>query len=411
MRHQLGLAIVAVLAVLCAPSAQAQAATPKAVTRPQAGVIVKSNEYVLIGWNDLGMHCISPRFEEMAILPPYNNLRALVIRRGEEPKVVTSNINVSFWIDNNTTSKGKTDFWTYAPQLFGKNLPQDIGLTGVGLKGPMAVAKDRAFEAIGIPVVPKFDNGTWNPYQRATIAMSVGKGQPFKNITSVVVPVSDEINCGKCHSKAPFNSPTLEGKILMGHDKKFGTKLMDSRPVLCGSCHADAALGTTGRPGLKNLSLAMHGYHADLPAARQPGCYDCHPGPKTQCNRSAIEGMGNVHGDPNCQRCHGDLQKMATGLRAGRRPWVDLPTCAQCHGAKYSTGKVLYRNAKGHGGVLCVACHNSPHAWYPSQRADDNLQVNALQGNTHALGYKKCSVCHTKGRSGTVPPHGDDDDD
>ena len=28
-------------------------------------------DYVVIGWNDLGMHCINPSFEELAILPPW----------------------------------------------------------------------------------------------------------------------------------------------------------------------------------------------------------------------------------------------------------------------------------------------------------------------------------------------------
>jgi len=45
-----------------------------------------SAAYTLIGWNDLGMHCISPRFKEMSILPPYNNLMAQVIQKGDHLK-------------------------------------------------------------------------------------------------------------------------------------------------------------------------------------------------------------------------------------------------------------------------------------------------------------------------------------
>ena len=67
-------------------------------------------EYIVVGWNDLGMHCISPSFKEMAILPPFNNLWAQVIRRGDPPKVVTSNIALEYSVLKNTTVAGKTNF-------------------------------------------------------------------------------------------------------------------------------------------------------------------------------------------------------------------------------------------------------------------------------------------------------------
>jgi predicted CXXCH cytochrome family protein len=99
---------------------------------------------------------------------------------------------------------------------------------------------------------------------------------------------------------------------------------------------------------------------------------------------------------------------MSASLKAGRRPWLDEPNCASCHGPAYSTGSTLFRKAKGHGGVLCVACHNSPHAWYPSLRSADNAQPLALQNSNHAIGYQACYICHNDGRTGTVPPHEDD---
>jgi hypothetical protein len=311
-------------------------------------------------------------------------------------------------MDNNTTVKGKTDFWTYAPKLFGKTLPLGIGLTGNGLSGKMKIVGDH-FEATGVPVLPLNDKMQWDPYQHATLKLS---GTNISGKTTIVVPVSDEMNCQKCHKSNGVGAPgiataTVEGNILTLHDKREGTKLMNARPVLCGSCHADAALGTPGKAGLKSLSYVMHVKHANV--SKRPTCYDCHPGAKTQCTRSALPDMGALGNDPKCENCHGDLSKMAASLKAGRRPWIDEPTCSQCHGPKYSTGKTLYRNAKGHGGVYCVACHNSPHAWIPSRRSDDNLQAMGLQGNNHAIGYKACNVCHTDGRKGTVPPHEDDD--
>jgi hypothetical protein len=57
----------------------------------------------------------------------------------------------------------------------------------------------------------------------------------------------------------------------------------------------------------------------------------------------------------------------------------------------------------GHGNVMCSACHDSPHAIYPSREPRDNANMIALQG--HAGTLSDCRVCH-----GVVPhgggPHG-----
>ena len=387
------------------PGAARPAAARPAATTIQPATVTRDPNYVIIGWNDLGMHCIGPRFAEMCILPPANNLRAIVIRRGDDPSVVTTGLTVRYSLNRNTTVQGKTDFWQFAPQLFGANLPLGMGLKGFGLSGTMTAVTDH-FEANAVPVLPYKDDGTWNPFQRATLTLT---GSGISAVTTIVVPVSDEMNCAKCHATgriaAPRNpTPTLEGNILKVHDRNEHTTLMASRPVLCASCHSDNALGAAGTPGVSSLSMAMHTKHASIAAT--PACYDCHPGARTQCNRSAIPAMGaGVNNGPRCGMCHGNLSQMAASLKAGRKPWLEEPTCAQCHGSAFSTGTDLYRNAKGHGGVYCVACHNSPHAWYPSKHGADNEQPLALQNSTKALGYLACNICHTDGRIALMPPH------
>lgn len=84
-----------------------------------------TSDYVLIGWNDLGMHCINPSYKELALLPPFNNLWVQVIQRGDPPpkKIVTPGITLEYSIVNNTTVQGKTDFWQYVYKLFNVNLP------------------------------------------------------------------------------------------------------------------------------------------------------------------------------------------------------------------------------------------------------------------------------------------------
>ena len=352
-----------------------------------------TSKYQVIGWNDLGMHCISPSFKEMAILPPFNNLFVQVIQKGDPPKLATTGITVEYYIKNNSTVSGKTDFWQYVQQLFGVALPEGTGLTGNGLSGTMQLMGDH-FEATGIPILPYNDDMVWNPYQTAVVKVKNASGTVIAR-TKVVIPVSEELNCAKCHG-----AQNTEINILALHDALSGTTLMTQRPVLCASCHSSNALGTPGTPGLKSLSEAMHGKHASL-GIFAPGCYDCHPGKATHCNRSALSGMGGTRKDPNCENCHGTLQQVADSIQQGRAPWLQEPTCEQCHGAGYSTGAALYRNATGHGGLYCSACHNSPHAWYPSKNPLDNRQPMRLQGTAGPI--HRCTICHVTDPGGRNP--------
>ena len=118
-----------------------------------------TDEYIIVGWNDLGMHCANKDFNSVVILPPYNNLRSQVILKGsptQNPQIVTSGVNVSYEIPGNTYSVGKTDFWNYAYDLFGVNLPDNIGLTGAGLTGSMSYA-DGHYSVDGVPLTPYTD--------------------------------------------------------------------------------------------------------------------------------------------------------------------------------------------------------------------------------------------------------------
>ena len=41
----------------------------------------QADTYKIVGWNDLGMHCMNESFANLAVLPPYNTLWAQVIDR------------------------------------------------------------------------------------------------------------------------------------------------------------------------------------------------------------------------------------------------------------------------------------------------------------------------------------------
>lgn len=360
-----------------------------------------TGSYALFAWNDLGMHCLNPSYDKAVILPPYNTVWAQLVKRGAPPEIVTGGVTLEYRIVNNTSSSGKThaatggvygQFWTYVQQLFGINLDVDTGLNLVdaslhnGLSGEM-VAYDDHFEVDGIPLTPVDDSGVWNPYQVIEVTAKDNSGAVIAQ-TRATVPTSDEINCGKCHGSDPFLD------ILQKHDEEMGTDLVNAQPVLCASCHGSPVLGTTG-PGTAGvyLSQAIHSAHAN----RGAGCYDCHPGESTKCNRSLAHD-NNGASDGNCTACHGDMQQVASSISSGRVPWQNEPKCVDCHSgvAEVDTGTVLYRNATGHGGLNCAACHGSQHAMVPSREASDNYQAIQYQGEALSIG--SCAVCHSRSR-------------
>lgn len=345
-----------------------------------------NGSFVVFGYNDLGMHCMNEDFSEICILPPANTLRAQVIRRGgEDPQIVTSGIQVNYAIAGNSDSVSKTNFWQYAPQLFGANLPNNIGLFGFGLAGQMQPTADRDFWAHGIPLTPLTDGRIFDGYQLAQIVVSQTGRQVAS--TQAVVPVSWEIHCDNCHTTPGISVAT---DILRKHDQLHGTNLESQKPVLCASCHSDPALGAPGQSGVSAFSSAMHSSHASRMGNMTGSnlCYSCHPGNQTQCLRDVHKANGLT-----CMDCH---TSMAAVGNSGRTPWVDEPRCGSCHqvaGHEYEQTGVLYRDSVGHNGVKCISCHGSPHAIGPSTNARDNIQAIALQG--HAGPISKCTVCHT----------------
>lgn len=366
--------------------------------------LTTTGEYRIIGWNDLGMHCMNERFRTLCILPPYNTLHAQVIRRGAVPQLMVSGVTVEFSFEDNSFSVGKTDFWDWEDKLFGVNLAANYGLTGNTLAGHMA-PETSSFVVTGVPITPFRDSSpsTLYPYQLALlIARDAQSGVELAR-TRPVAPVSTEIRCGACHVDGMEDITTgdIETNILTLHDHEEGTNLMGSRPVLCARCHASNALGAPGNPELPNLSRAIHNRHTPSTTDKEEGtndCYMCHPGVETQCHRDIMYSKGM-----RCSNCHGLMVDIAN---ASRRPWIDLPRCGAttCHGSQFAEEPgELYRNSQGHGGLYCSACHGSPHAIWPSIEANDNIQTIALQG--HAGTLSDCRVCHLENPSGPGP-HG-----
>jgi hypothetical protein len=372
-------------------------ASDRTAAAPIDPVSTAATSYILIGWNDLGMHCSNKRYADIAVLPPYNTVWAQMVRVGNRstlPALVGAPNTATYSIEGNTYSVGKTDFWSYETPLFGVSLPDNVGLHGKGLTGSLDWNTDH-FEAIGIPITPYTDADLVHeqPYQLGLLK-AYDASASLLATTEIVTPVSNEMMCSDCH--VPLTGETVEMAILRRHDAENGTALLSQRPVLCAKCHASNALGMPGLPGLPSLSQAMHQQHAE----QTNNCYKCHPGPNTQCLRDVMSQQHSM----TCQNCHGSVLNVATTIEQGRQPWLQEPRCGTCHGAAYSESpNTLYRNSKGHGGLYCEACHNSPHAILPTREERDNRQVVRLQSFAGTL--KRCDVCH-----GYVPwapgPHG-----
>lgn len=386
--------------------------TPSPSTVTVSDQVYSNGQYRILAWNDLGMHCYNPSFQEIGVLPPYNTLWAQVIRIGREPRIVTSGVKVTYSVINNSYSVGKTDFWSYEDKLFGSNLQNDIGLTGKGLTGTMDISGTH-FVAEGIPVTEYLDQDaqtrTRLPCQLARVIATDPNTGAVLAQTTVTIPVSSELSCDTCHSqtgaatkKYPITATSnIDQNILKLHDylhPQNTPKLMDSRPVLCANCHGSNALQAPGKAGIPSLSNAIHHNHQNVPGmtADLAGCYQCHPGPQTKCLRDVMSLRGM-----DCTDCHGDLSKVSQNPN----PWLNEPRCDSpgCHPSTVTQTNPLFRLSTAMHGIYCEACHGSTHAVAPSREANDAIQVLGLQGTNGPL--KNCAVCHGANFNGGTNPH------
>ena len=383
------------------------AATVLLLLPPAAGA---ASRYVVLGANDLGMHCYQRGYGGFMILPPANTLKIQVFRKGAEgATLVRRGIKVQFRVVNNTYSVGKTDFWAYAAD-YGFPVAKNVGITGTRLKGTMKLSKDgKYWVAEYIPVTPYNDRLVFNPLQVAYVTVrSRATGKIVATQPKVVLPVSDEMRCDLCHG--PVDTAQ---NILQAHDTNSGTHLVADLTAgsrhACSECHKDNVLGAPGTPTTQPLSQAMHGWHADkmLPAAPLiTPCYACHPGANTRCLRGAMAQVGLTCTSAGC---HGSMAEVADsqGAPTNREAWLQEPKCGGCHGAKYAeNAATLYRNsylANGpegmNGKIMCESCHGSPHAEWPSLKGVDNALPLRVQGL--ATFIKKCTACHG-GESGGI---------
>ena len=399
---------------------------------------------VLLGWNNLGMHCMDSDYSVFSILPPYNTLEAQLIVNG---KLVTDGSGYTVTYEAmrdpagsiNTTSAGKTDFYDFAALLYGASLAADQGLKTWAMPGAGNVPQRMLFEssdtpapgvstvvnwfhAEGIPITPVDDAGNRNMYPLMKLVARNSSGQVVAQ-SPVVLPVSDEMDCSACHG----TPGDYRRAVLQSHDAHesardaagYKAALTASgylaegllatadagTPVLCARCHQSEALGTKSYGDIPPLTASMHSFHASVsdPATgkalgdstNRASCYRCHPGSTTRCLRGAMGSAVAADGTMSmqCQACHGGMSQVGSPTRVG---WFQEPDCQSCHTgtATRNNGQIRYTSVFDGSGKVRVAVDgtfatnpDTPAAGislYRFSRGHGGLQCSACHGSTHA---------------------------
>ena len=355
----------------------------------------------MLAWNDLGMHCMDSDYSVFSILPPFNVLHAQII--DSNGLLVRTSAGASLTYESvadpsgsiNTSSAGKTNFWTYASAFFGAAIPVDTGVEGFHMPGhnntpqPMNFTPARAtYEALGIPLTA-FDDALVHAFYPMMKVVGHDPAGHAVASTSNVLPISDEMDCRACHgsntspeampSVGWVNNPNPDKdyrlNILLFHDEKVNDpdayqaalitagypnglypSAIAGTPILCARCHLSNALapyGITGLPNIKPLTTSVHGVHSHVidPAtglalddtSNRTACYKCHPGSTTKCLRGVMGTAVDSKGDMlmQCQSCHGLMSAVGDAARPG---WLDEPACQNCHtgDAVTNNGQIRY---------------------------------------------------------------------
>src|ERR1039457_5717930 len=95
--------------------------------------VAAATNYTVVGWNNLGMHCMDSDYSVFSILPPYNTINAQVIQSTTGTNGITSLVTGGFGITYqsvadpsgsiNTTSTGKGNFFDHMGTVIGATLP------------------------------------------------------------------------------------------------------------------------------------------------------------------------------------------------------------------------------------------------------------------------------------------------
>jgi hypothetical protein len=412
----------------------------------------------ILGWNNLGMHCMDSDYSVFSILPPYNTIESQLIVGG---KLVTNGTgyNVTYQAvadpagSFNSTAMGKGNYYTYAQAIYGAPLTPEAGLAGWNMPGTNNIPQTMLFEstnhpaagvatpvnwfrAEGIPITPYDDLHNKNPYPMMRLIARSGATPIATN--DIVLPVSDEMDCRACHASGtqaaaePAAGWVWGGiperdfrlNILRLHDDKnfsqnrplytaalaargfdpqglYHGVVANNQPVLCAACHASEALGAPSFGTIPPLTASVHSFHGHVIDPVSNLTLD------SSANRSA------------CYSCHpGSATRCLRGAMGGAIAADGSMSmqCQSCHGNMSTVG-----TANRVGWFMepnCASCHtgtatsNNGQIRYTSVFTDTNGTVRqpvnqtfSTQPNIPAAGISlfrfsaghgglQCEACH-----------------
>ena len=367
------------------------------VSAAQAGQ-GKDPNYQVFAFNDLGMHCYDQDFSVFSLLPLFNVVHGQVVNKGLNPTLLTdSQVRLTYEAiadpsgSSNTTSIGKTNFWTYLAKLFGVSQFPDTGILGYKMPGalnvPQALAPYDAaykwFSATGIPLTNIDDNGKTNCFPMMKIRAFGQSTNTLRSSLDIVVPASSEMRCAACHETDSWvagdnaagidwvasdasppprlanlnikfsDNPNFDIRyrenILILHDAMSGTSLYANyqagQPTLCAQCHYSKALDLAGnnqptgdQVGHLYLSRAMHKHHG---TAWPTGSGGMGGGMAGGGYTVPIPGTGAAQ----CYYCHpGNETQCLRSVMA-----VKGMSCQSCHGNLLAVAGFTPRLALPHG--------------------------------------------------------------
>jgi len=392
---------------------------------------LQAANYQLLGWNNLGMHCMDSDYSVFSVLPPYNTIECQLIANGL--LVTNTGYRVTYEAvadpdgSFNSTAMGKGNFYTYVGPLYGANsLAPEMGLAGWAMPGPANTPQEMLFEptnhpaagvatlvnwfrAEGIPLSPYDDALHKNPYPLMRLIAWDSANQPLAT-NDIVLPVSDEMDCRACHGSGthtaarPAAGWVWDGmqerdfrlNILRLHDERqfalhadlynsalaargfnsmglYRSVTVDGKPVLCAICHASEALGIASYSNTPPLTASVHGFHAHVMDPTLGVTLD------NSLNRQA------------CYRCHpGSTTRCLRGAMGGAVAAdgkLEMQ-CQNCHGNMSQVGSP---NRVGwFMEPACQSCHtgtatsNGGQIRYTSVFADTNWTVRKALDLTFA---------------------------
>ena len=378
-----------------------------------------ATNYTVVGWNNLGMHCMDSDYSVFSILPPYNTINAQIIQGvSGTASVLTVGYTITYQATAdpagsiNTTSRGKGNFYDFMGSIFGFTEPVDVGLPVPGPNSysmpgtnnvPQAMGQETNmswFVAYGIPIFPYDDTGKPNQYSMMRLVASNSLNQVLAT-ADIVLPVSDEMNCRLCHlsGDGPAARPAdgwandanpgrdYRLNILRLHDERQWTNhaslyaaalasnsynpaglyarvAVDNKPFICASCHVSEALPLPPRLGISPHTTAVHGHHASVVDPRNGMTLDA------SNNRLA------------CYTCHpGSVTRCLRGAMGKAVNPADGSMemqCQSCHGPMSQvgdpsrTGWLMEPN--------CQACHAGNAVNNPGQIRYTSVFTNGVNG-------------------------------